>query len=342
MSGPFGLVEVRENHRFDEEALEAYLECNLDHYTRGARIQQFEGGQSNPTFLLTTPERSYVVRKKPPGDLLPSAHQVEREHRIYRALADTDVPVPQMYLLCEEDSIIGTPFYVMEYVVGRVFSDPGLPDIDPVRRRAIYMEMIRVLAALHSIDFEAKGLTTFGKPGNYFVRQTGRWTKQYKAAQTDEIPSMDRLIQWLPANVPDDDTTTIVHGDYQLYNMIYHPRESRCLAVLDWELSTLGHPLADLAYNCMKYYSLEPGWSVAEGDGIPAEQEVVDEYCRLTGRQGIENWNFFLAFSFFRLASIAQGVYKRGLQGNASSARALEIKDSIAAGADTAWRIAQR
>ncbi len=339
MSIPFGLVEVRENHRFDEEALEAYLERNLDHYTRGARIQQFEGGQSNPTFLLTTPEISYVVRKKPPGDLLPSAHQVEREHRIYRALADTDVPVPQMYLLCEDDSIIGTPFYVMEYVVGRVFSDPRLPDIDSADRRAIYMEMIRVLAALHRVDYEAKGLSEFGKPGNYFVRQTGRWTKQYLAAQTEEIPSMDRLIEWLPANVPDDDTTTIVHGDYQMYNMMYHPSESRCLALLDWELSTLGHPLADLAYNCMKYHS-QPGRSAVAGDGIPNEQAVVDEYCRLTGRQGIDDWNFCLAFSFFRSASIAQGVYKRGLQGNASSARALAVKDSIAKAADTAWQIA--
>ncbi len=342
MSEPFGLIEVRENHRFDEEALEAYLERNLDEYTRGARIQQFEGGQSNPTFLLTTPETSYVVRKKPPGDLLPSAHQVEREHRIYQALADTDVPVPRMYLLCGDDSIIGTPFYVMEYVGGRVFADPRLPDIDSGDRRGIYMEMIRVLAALHSIDYEARGLSDFGRPGNYFVRQTGRWTKQYLAAQTDEIPSMVRLIQWLPANVPDDDTTSIVHGDYQLYNLMYHPREVQCLALLDWELSTLGHPLADLAYNCMKYHTQEPGRSAAEGAGIPAEQEVVDEYCRLTGRQGIGNWNFCLAFSFFRSASIAQGVYKRGLQGNASSARALAIKGSIAEAADAAWQIAER
>jgi aminoglycoside phosphotransferase (APT) family kinase protein len=340
MSGPFGLVEVRDNHRFDEESLEAYLDRNLEHYSRGARIQQFEGGQSNPTFLLTTPDKSYVVRKKPPGDLLPSAHQVEREHRIYRALADTDVPVPKMHLLCEDDSIIGTPFYVMEYIVGRVFSDPCLPDIDSATRRQIYLEMIRVLAALHSVDYETRGLSNYGKPGNYFVRQTGRWTKQYLAAKTNEIPSMVRLIEWLPVNVPDDDTTTIVHGDYQLYNMMFHPRESRCVAVLDWELSTLGNPLADLAYNCMKYHANVPGQTAAVGEGIPDEQEAVDEYCRLTGRQGIANWSFCLAFSFFRLASIAQGVYKRGLQGNASSARALEMKDGIAEAANTAWRIA--
>ena len=341
MSTSFGVGEVRENHRFDVERLEAYLERNLAGYSRGARVQQFEGGQSNPTFLLTTAEQAYVLRKKPPGDLLPSAHQIEREFRLYRALTDTQVPVPRMYLLCEDDSIIGTPFYVMEYVAGRVLSDPRLPEVDASERRTVYLEMIRVLAALHSVDYEAAGLGDFGKPGNYFVRQTGRWTKQYLAAQTDEIPAMDRLIEWLPANVPDDDTTTIVHGDYQLYNLMYHPREPRCLAVLDWELSTLGHPLADLAYNCMKYHSSEPGRSVAASDGIPDEQEVVQEYCRLTGRPNIEHWNFFLAFSFFRLASIAQGVYKRGLQGNASSARALEIKGSIADGAETAWRIAQ-
>jgi aminoglycoside phosphotransferase (APT) family kinase protein len=342
MSRPSGLVEVRENHRFDTEALEAYLERNLDQYSRGGRIQQFEGGQSNPTFLLTTAERRFVLRKKPPGDLLPSAHQVEREYRIYRALADTSVPVPKTYLLCQDEAIIGTPFYVMEFMDGRVFTDPRLPDVEPADRRALYLEMIRVLAAIHSVDIESRGLSDYGKSGNYFVRQTGRWTKQYIAAQSDDIPAMNRLIQWLPANVPDDDTTTIVHGDYQLYNLMFDPSESHCLAVLDWELSTLGNPLADLAYNCMKYHSQVVGYRVTEGDGIPGEQEVVAEYCRLTGSPGIENWNFCLAFSFFRLASIAQGVYRRGLQGNASSATALEMKDSIAEAADTAWQIAMR
>jgi aminoglycoside phosphotransferase (APT) family kinase protein len=342
MSNPFGLVDVRENHRFDQVALEAYLERHLENYTLGAEIQQFEGGQSNPTFLLTTAEESYVVRKKPPGELLPSAHQVEREHRMYQALRGTDVPVPKTHLLCHDDSIIGTPFYVMEYVQGRVFSDPCLPEADPAARHAIYLEMIRVLAALHSVDFEARELSDFGKPGNYFVRQIGRWTKQYLAAKTDDLTSMDRLIEWLPQHVPDDETTTIVHGDYQLYNMIFDPDESVCKALLDWELSTLGNPLADLAYNCMKYYTNEPGHDVSSCHGIPSEQEMVAEYCRLTGRSAIENWNFCLAFSFFRLASIAQGVYKRGLQGNASSARALEMRDRIGEAADIAWQIATR
>lgn len=342
MNAPSGLVEVRENHLFDTDALERYLEHHLDSYGRGARIQQFEGGQSNPTFLLSTDDARYVLRKKPPGDLLPSAHQVEREHRIYQALAATDVPVPRVDLLCRDEGIIGTPFYVMEYVDGRVFHDPRLPGIAAVARREIYLDMIRVLAALHQVDVVTHGLSDFGKPGNYFVRQTGRWTKQYLAAQTDEIPSMNRLIDWLPQHVPDDDTPTIVHGDYQLYNLIYDHHEPRCLAVLDWELATLGNPLADLAYNCMKYHSAVVGYRVDAGDGIPGEQQVVDEYCRLTGRPQIAHWNFCLAFSFFRLASIAQGVYKRGLQGNASSSSALEMKDRIAEAADTAWKIATR
>jgi len=342
MNAQPSLIEVRENHRFDTASLEDYLERHLDGYSRGARIEQFEGGQSNPTFLLTSSSGRYVLRKKPPGDLLPSAHQVEREYRICRALAETDVPVPRVDLLCSDETIIGTPFYIMEWVDGHVFTDPRLPDLDADQRWKVYSEMIRVMAALHSVDIEAHGLGDFGRAGNYFVRQTGRWTKQYLAAQTEQIPAMDRLIEWLPGHVPDDDTSTIVHGDYQLYNLMFDPSDGQCIAVLDWELSTLGNPLADLAYNCMKYHSQVVGYQVTAGDGIPGEQEVVDEYCRLTGRSSLEHWNFCLAFSFFRLASIAQGVYKRGLQGNASSARALEMKDSIAEAADTAWQIATR
>ena len=329
-------------HRFDPGVLNVHLERELQGYSGPMKVQQFEGGQSNPTFLLTTPSGRYVLRKKPPGKLLPSAHAVEREYRLYRALQDTDVPVPRTFLLTEDSSIVGTPFFVMEYLEGRVFKDSRLPDVEPVERRAIYSDMIGVLAALHTVDYPAKGLSDYGKPGNYFVRQTGRWTKQYLASQTDTIPSMDHLMRWLPANVPNDDSTTIVHGDYQLYNMMYDPVESRCIAVLDWELSTLGNPLADLAYNCMKYHENKEGQSFSSGHGIPSESEVVQEYCRLTGRQDIENWNFCLAFSFFRMASIVQGVYKRGLQGNASSSSALQMKGMVAEAADTAWRIANR
>ncbi len=340
MSGPQGLIEIRDNHRFDERALHEYLCQELHGYTGQAQIQQFSGGQSNPTFLLTEAERSWVLRKKPPGKLLPSAHQVEREHRIYEALANSDVPVPAVHLLCDDASIIGTPFYVMEYVQGRIFSDPNLPDASASERPSIYAEMMRVLAALHTVDYESRGLLDFGKPGNYFVRQIGRWTKQYLAAQTDSIPSMDRLMVWLPENAPHDDTTTIVHGDYQLYNIVFHPTEPRALAVLDWELSTLGHPLADLAYNCMKYHGEAPGGSVGGNPDVPGEREVVARYCELVGRSRIDNWNFCLAFSFFRLASILQGVYKRGLQGNAASSRALQMKDMVATTSAAGWQLA--
>lgn len=350
MSGPQGLIEVRDNHRFDEPALHRYLHDRLEGYPGETSIQQFAGGQSNPTFLLTAgdpgdattgePADTWVLRKKPPGKLLPSAHAVEREYRIYQALAETAVPVPRVHLLCEDDSIIGTPFYVMEHVRGRIFPDANLPELEPADRPAIYMEMIRVLAALHGVDYEAQSLQDYGKPGNYFLRQTGRWTKQYLAAQTENISSMNRLIEWLPENAPDDETTTIVHGDYQLYNIAFHPTEPRALAVLDWEISTLGNPLADLAYNCMKYHWDGPGASVRGNDTVPTEHEMVAEYCALTGRSGIDNWSFCLAFSAFRMASILQGVYKRGLQGNAASSRALQMKDLVTLTADTSWELA--
>ena len=337
-----GLIPVRDNHRFDIVALEDFLERNVAGYEQGANIRQFASGQSNPTFLLDSGACQYVLRKKPPGKLLPSAHQIEREYRIYQALADTDVPVPEVLTLCQDPSIIGTSFYVMRHVPGRVFADPILPDSTADQRREIYLKMIQVLAALHQVDYVSKGLSDYGKPGNYFVRQTGRWTKQYLAAQTDEIPAMDQLIEWLPRHVPSTETTTIVHGDYQLYNLIYHPSQPACEAVLDWELSTLGNPLADLAYNCMGFH--QPNTGLSDQTGIPTEEDLVSEYCRVTGRHELEleHWNFCLAFSFFRLASIVQGVYRRGLQGNASSARALEFKNMVSQSADTGWQVANR
>ena len=340
--GASNLIEPRPMHRFEEDVLNAYLERELEEYSGPMKVQQFEGGQSNPTFLLTTPSGRYVLRKKPPGVLLPSAHAVEREYRLYKALEETEVPVPKTYLLCEDSSIVGTPFFVMQYLEGRVFKDSALPEYSPEDRRKIYFDMIRGLAALHTVDYEAVGLASYGKPGNYFARQTGRWTKQYVAAQTHEIPSMEQLMQWLPNNMPEDDTTSIVHGDYQLYNIMFHETEPRCIAVLDWELSTLGNPMADLAYNSMKYHEVFNGKPFEPTDGIPDESEVVEEYCRLTGRQNIDNWNFCLAFSFFRLASICQGVYKRGLDGNASSSTALQMKSKVTDCADAAWRIANR
>ena len=338
------LTPVRAAHRFDENALDEYLKKNLKRYAGSLKVQQFEGGQSNPTFLLTSNGTEYVMRKKPPGKLLPSAHQVEREFRVMKALEKSDVPVPRMELLCEDESIIGTAFFVMEHVRSRVLEDISLPGMAPEDRHALYMDMIRVLAALHSVDYPALGLESFGKPGNYFSRQIGRWSKQYVAAKTDEIESMQRLMEYLPANVPADDTSCIVHGDYRLGNMLLHPTEPRIVAVVDWELSTLGHPLGDLGYSCMIYHSGIVGRVSLSGQsrsetGIPTEEEFLAEYCRLTGRDGIPDWNFYLAFSFFRLASILQGVYKRGIMGNASSAEAMERGRLAREIADLAWSL---
>jgi aminoglycoside phosphotransferase (APT) family kinase protein len=335
---PQGVIEVRENHKFDEVALDKYLRAHLPGYGGDLVIKQFEGGQSNPTFLLHTGGKKLVMRKKPPGTLLPTAHAIEREYRIYKALEDTAVPVPKTYFLCEDPSIIGTPFFVMDFVEGRVFRDTGMTSFTPEHRRAVYRDMARVLGALHSVDYKAKGLTDYGKPGNYFNRQITRWTDQYLKAKTHEIPSMNALLEWLPKNMPNDDTTTIVHGDFALYNLMWHPTEPRCVALLDWELSTLGHPMADLAYNCMRYYTPD---AANFGEGTPTEDEFVSMYCEMTGRERIQGWNFYLAFGFFRLASIIQGVYKRGLDGNASSAHALSMKDVVTATADTGWHVAQ-
>jgi len=336
------LTPVREAHRFNQAALAKYLIAELDGFCEPFSILQFEGGQSNPTFLLDCSAHKYVLRKKPPGKLLPSAHQVDREFRVMKALEQTDVPVPGMFLLCEDETVIGTTFFVMEYVEGRLFSNMTLPGLSPGERRAIYFEMIRVLAALHSVDYEALGLSDFGKPGNYFARQIGRWSKQYVSARTDHIPSMENLMKYLPQNVPPDDTTCIAHGDYRLENMLFHPTEPKILALLDWELSTLGHPLGDLAYSCGAYHYNMPGNPSLVGicgakTGIPTESEFVEEYCRRTGREGIPNWNFYMAFAFFRLASILQGVYKRGLMGTASSTRAIERGSFTRSTSDLAW-----
>ncbi len=338
------LTPVRDAHRFDENALDEYLKINLEEYTGPPKVQQFEGGQSNPTFLLIAGAKEYVLRKKPPGKLLPSAHQVDREFRVMKALEKSDVPVPKMYLLCEDENIIGTTFFVMEHVQGCVLEDITLPGMTPEERRAIYFDMIRVLAALHAVDYVALGLENYGKPGNYFSRQISRWSKQYVAAKTDEIASMERLMEYLPANVPADDNSCIVHGDYRMGNMLFHPTEPRIAALLDWELSTLGHPLGDLGYCCMFYHSGIVGSASLEGltgsaTGIPTEEEFLAEYCRLTGRDGIPNWNFYLAFSFFRLASILQGVYKRGIMGNASSTEAVERGRMAREIADLAWNL---
>jgi aminoglycoside phosphotransferase (APT) family kinase protein len=334
--------EVRPAHVFDVRALQAYLERHVEGFRGTLTVRQFVGGQSNPTFLLAAGGREYVMRKKPPGKLLASAHQVDREYRVISALAQTDVPVARAYVLCEDDAVIGSAFYVMEYVRGRIFRDPQLPGMAPAERAAIYDDMNDVLARLHRVDYRAVGLGEFGKPGNYFDRQIGRWTKQYEAAKTDDVETMDNLIVWLPTHIPPGDDTTIAHGDFRLENSIYHPTEPRMIALLDWELSTLGHPLADLAYNCMLYHVNSPTQGTLMGlaydeIGIPSERDYVDAYCRRTGRAGVDHWEFYVAFALFRLASIAQGVYKRGLDGNASSTQASMYGAVCAFLSQTAW-----
>jgi aminoglycoside phosphotransferase (APT) family kinase protein len=341
------LTEVREAHRFDEGALDRYLAKHLEGYRGPLQVRQFEGGQSNPTFLLSAESGNYVLRKKPPGVLLPRAHMVEREHRILAALAVTDLPVPKVHLLCETPDPIGTPFFIMDYVRGRLLRDPTLPDMKPAERRATYEEILRVLASLHAVDYEAIGLADYGKPGNYFGRQISRWSQQYEASKTREIASMNRLMKWLPDNIADDDTSCIVHGDYRLDNLVLAADAAHVNAVLDWELSTLGHPLADLAHSCAQYHiSIANHPLLADAasadSGIPNEREYVEIYCGYTGRSGVPHWNFYLAFVIFRYAGIAQGVYKRGLQGNASSQEAMSLGDIVEIASDKAWEIAQR
>jgi len=328
---PANTREVRERHRFDEAKLLEWWKEGVQP-AEGLLVRQFKGGQSNPTFWIHDGKTAWVLRKKPPGKLLPSAHAVEREHRIMSALAPTDVPVPEVSSLCEDESIIGTPFFVMAYVEGRIFWNVQLPKVEtPEERAAIYEELARVLAALHQVEPAEVGLTDYGKQGQYVARQVSRWTKQYRASETSDIPAMNALIDYLPAHLPaSDDVTTLVHGDYRMDNMVFHPTEPRCLAVLDWELSTLGHPLADAAYTCMLYDVALPNVGGLLGvdfekTGIPPEERFLERYIAYGGHApegGETEWAYFKAFSLFRLAAIAQGVYKRSLQGNASSDKA--------------------
>ena len=344
VSHPPETIPVRPAHVFDERALFDYLERNIDGFRGPAEARQFSGGQSNPTFTVSTEGCKYVVRKKPPGKLLPRAHAVDREYRVMKALGTVGVPVPHTYLLCEDESIIGTAFYVMDYVPGRVLRDPGLPGMTPDERNIVYDTMNACLAQVHRADFAALGLADYGKPGNYFARQVSRWSRNYVAAQTEKIEPVDRLMEWLPENIPAGDETSVVHGDFRLQNMIFHPSEPKILAVLDWELSTLGHPLADLAYNCLPYHlSLGASGGLTpekRTPGIPSEQEYVAAYCRRTGTN-IERWNFYLAFSLFRSASIAQGVYKRALDGNAASPGGIELGARVPETAAKAWELAR-
>jgi len=315
----------------DDAALANYLINVIPGFVGPVTSQKFSGGQSNPTYLLRAVSGEYVLRRKPPGQLLKSAHAVEREFRVMRALADSAVPVPRTFHLCADDSIIGSVFFVMEYVRGEIFWDPCLPQLNTSQRRQTYLEMSRVLAALHQVDVEAVGLHDYGRPGDYFARQTSRWSQQYLASQTEAIPEMNSIIDWLAASLPaDDGRIALVHGDYRMDNLIFNPDGSRILALLDWELSTLGHPLADLAYQCMQL-RMDPGKHLSglngidrQALGIPSEQEYVAQYCQHCGLERIDNWPFYLVFGFFRFAAILQGVKKRAIDGNASSNVALE------------------
>jgi aminoglycoside phosphotransferase (APT) family kinase protein len=344
-----GTMPVQEKHRFDHAKLQAYLEQNVEGFRGPLEVEQFKGGQSNPTFLLKAGSGRYVLRRKPPGKLLPSAHAVDREYRVITALRNTEVPVARSYCLCEDDNVIGTAFYVMEFVEGRVLWDGSLPGMTPAQRRAIYGEMNRVIAALHRVDYTAIGLADYGKAGNYFERQIARWTKQYKASETETIDAMERLIEWLPRNIPPGDETTLVHGDFRLDNLIFDPTEPRALAVLDWELSTLGHPLADFSYHCMAWH-VPPGpfRGIVGLDlsalGIPSESEYIALYCKATGRGPIDRdeWNFYIAYNLFRGAGILQGIMGRVRDGTATSQHAREA-GSVARGlAEKAWEIVQR
>ena len=317
----------------DAGALQRYLEAHVEGFRGPLQVEKFAGGQSNPTFRIAADSGTYVLRRQPPGKLLKSAHAVDREFRVMQALRGTAVPVPEVLHLCEDRDVIGSLFYLMEYCDGRIFWDAAIPEVGRDERTAIYEEMIRALAALHAVDIDAVGLADYGKPGNYFERQYGRWSSQYRASELQRIEPMETLIAWLEGNIPSDDgRVTLVHGDFRLDNMIFAHDAPRAIALLDWELSTLGHPFADLGYYCMQLRMPQNvgGMSGLRGKdldalGIPDEQACVADYCARTGLNGIDNFSFYVAFSFFRLAAIIQGVARRAVDGNASSERAAEL-----------------
>lgn len=338
-----GTMAVRERHRFDEAPLAQWMAQHVDGFRLPLTVRQFKGGQSNPTYLLETPTARYVLRRKPPGKLLPSAHAVDREYRVISALAGSGVPVAPAHALCNDEAVIGTAFYIMGYVEGRVFWDPTLPGMSPAERREIFTAMNEVIARLHQLDYRALGLADFGWPGNYVARQIDRWTRQYRASETEPIEAMDRLIAWLPQNVPPDDATTLVHGDYRLDNLIFHPHEPRILAVLDWELATLGNPLGDFAYHVMPWRLGPEAYRGLLGAdlaalGIPDEAEYRALYCRRTGRHELPHWDFYMAYNMFRLAAILQGIMGRVVEGTAANEHASAAGARARALAQAGWR----
>ena len=338
-----GTKEVAESHRFDEAALAAWMQANVEGFEGPLEVRQFKGGQSNPTYQLVTPAKKYVMRRKPPGKLLPSAHAVDREFKVISALHPTGFPVAKPYGLCVDEGVIGTMFYVMDMVEGRILWDQSLPQYEPAERHAIYMAKLKTLADLHNTDYQAVGLGDYGKPGNYMGRQVDRWTKQYRASETVKLEDMERLIEWLPQSVPNQDRTSVVHGDYRLDNMVLHPTEARVTAVLDWELSTLGDPLADFTYLLMNWVN----GSIAtipdlKAHGIPTAEEYVAEYCRLTGRDGLPEVNWFFAYNSFRLAGILQGIVGRVRDGTANSPQAAAMAERVPGLAKAGWEFAKK
>ena len=352
-----GTRPVSGQHTVDLDALSRWLDKNLPGFAGPLTVEMFKGGQSNPTYKLNTPAKSYVMRAKPGpvAKLLPSAHAVEREFAVMRGLQDTGVPVPHMHCLCEDESVIGRAFYVMEFMQGRILWDQSLPGMEPAQRTAIYNEMNRVIAALHTVKFAERGLAGYGKPGNYFERQIGRWSKQYVASGTQPIAEMDQLMEWLPRNIPpmarDDAMVSIVHGDYRLDNLMFDAEQPKIIAVLDWELSTLGHPLADFSYHCMAWH-IPPGAFRGIGGlnlaelGIPSEDDYIRMYCERTGiatpEQLKSEWNFYMAYNMFRIAAILQGIAKRVEAGTASSAQAVASGAGAKPMAQLAWKFAQQ
>ena len=340
-----GTIAVGEKDRLDLDRLTAWMDTNVDGFAGPLTYAKFAGGQSNPTYRLDTPERAYVLRRKPFGPILPSAHAVDREYTVIAGLHPTGFPVPRPYGLCEDPGVIGAAFYVMEMVEGRTIWDGSMPGATRADRRAHYDAMVDTLAALHNTDHVAAGLGAYGKPGNYFERQVGRWTKQYRAAETERMNSVERLIDWLPRTLPEQTRTSIVHGDYRIDNMIFAPAEPRVIAVLDWELSTLGDPLADFSYLLMSWVTEPEGRSGVLGmtgdeTGIPTIEQVVERYCAATGRDGVPDLNWYFAYNLFRLTGIVQGIKRRIIDGTASSAQAEKTVAKIHGLADAAWGFA--
>jgi aminoglycoside phosphotransferase (APT) family kinase protein len=333
--------QVRDGHRFDVANLEAWMAKTVEGFAGPLEVREFAGGQSNPTYQLLTPERTYVLRRKPPGNLLPSAHAVDREYRVIAALHPTGFPVPRPYGLCQDEAVIGSWFYVMEMVEGRIFRDITLPLQAPEERRAIFLAMIQTLADLHNTDHVAVGLEDYGRPGNYMARQIERWTKQYRASETEPRPTMEKLIEFLPRTTPEQGRTSVVHGDYKLDNMAMRPAEPKVAAVLDWELSTLGDPLGDFTYLMMNWVNGPLAQLEDQGAyGVPTIEECVAEYCRLTSRDALPDLNWYFAYNLFRLAAILQGILGRVRDGTASSPRAAAVGERIPFLEAAAWRCA--